>query len=190
MAGGFHVVGLEELRRNWGWCVALGVCLVILGMIALGSPWMMTLTTAVAVQLFGYLLIVGGILQAVYGMWERRWGGFFLDLIAGLLDLVVGFFIVTHPLQAEVVLTLFVAIWLILGGLFRIVVALTVPFRHRVWLGISGVITLVLGGMIFSRWPSDAPWVIGLFIGIDLLFRGWALVMLGLSVRSAVPGPA
>jgi uncharacterized membrane protein HdeD (DUF308 family) len=190
MATGFHLVGVETVRRNWGWYVLLGVCLVILGVIAIGSPLAMALTTTVAVVLFGCLLMVGGVLQAVMGVWERRWSGFFLDLLAGLLDLVVGFIIIANPGLAEVVLTLFIALWLMFGGLFRIVVAFTVPFHHRVWLGLGGVIELVLGIMILNRWPGSSFWVIGLFIGIDLIFRGWALVMLGLTARSAVPGPA
>jgi uncharacterized membrane protein HdeD (DUF308 family) len=189
MSTGFHLVGLEELRRNWGWCVLLGLCLLVLGVIAISSPWMTWLVTATVVLLFGYLLIVGGILQAVLGIWERRWGGFFLDLLAGLLDLVVGFIIVTNTGLAIDVLTLFIAFWLMIGGLFRIVVAFTVPFQHRVWLGLNGLVTLVLGVLVWRHWPADALWVIGLFVGIDLIFKGWSLLMLGFSVRSAVPRP-
>jgi uncharacterized membrane protein HdeD (DUF308 family) len=164
--------------------------MIVLGVIALGSPLVMAMTTEVAVLVFGWLLIIGGILETIMGIWERRWSGFFIDLVAGLLDLVVGFIIVTNPVVAATVLTLFIALWLILGGLFRIVVAIAVPFRHRVWLAINGLVTLVLGVMIWRHWPSDALWVIGLFIGIDLIFKGWALVMLGLAARSPLPGPA
>jgi uncharacterized membrane protein HdeD (DUF308 family) len=189
MATGYHLVGLEQMRRYWFWWVLLGVCMIVLGVVALSCPLVMELTGLVAAMLFGYLLIAGGILQVIYGIWERRWSGFFLDLLGGLLDLVVGFILVTIPEEAIKFLTLFIALWLIFDGLFRIVVALTVPFSHRVWLGLNGVITLVLGVMIWRRWPGDAPWIIGLFIGIDLIFKGWALVMLGATARSAAPGP-
>ncbi|MCU0962186.1 MAG: HdeD family acid-resistance protein [Pirellulaceae bacterium] len=192
---GLHLVGLQELRKNWGWFLALGIILVVLGMIALGASVAMTLA---GVFFFGWLLIVGGVLEAVHAFWrEKGWGGFFIDLLTGILYVVVGFLLVANPAASALALTLLIAFFLMFGGLFRIVVAVAVRFHNWVWLLLHGVVNLLLGLLIWRQWPLSGLWVIGLFIGIDLLFNGWSLVMLGLAARkipadtaAAVPQPA
>lgn len=91
---------------------------------------------------------------------------------------------VERPLEAAVALTLMLAVALIFIGAMRIVVALSSNFQHWVWLLVNGVITLVLGVIIWRGWPVSGLWVIGLFIGIDMLFYGWALLMLAIGVRN------
>ncbi len=181
MATGFAMVGVEGLRRNWGWALALGIALIVLGMIALGAAMF---TTVLSVVMFGWLLIVGGSLELVHGFVRRAWSGFFLDLLTGLLYLVVGFLFVSNPIDAAVTLTLMMALALIFVGGMRIVVALSSNFQHWVWLLLNGIISLVLGVLIWRQWPESGFWVIGLFIGIDMIFYGWALVMLAIGVRS------
>ncbi len=181
--------GLEAVRRNWGWFVALGCAEIILGMIAVGSSVAMTI---ISVIFFGWLLIVGGILSVVHSFWEKRWSGFFIDLVTGILYVVVGFMIVGNPAAVAATLTLMIALFLFMGGIFRIVAALTGHFQHAMWLLLNGVVTLVLGVMIWQQWPLSGLWVIGMFIGIDMIFYGWSSVMLGLSARSvgAASAPA
>ncbi len=181
MATGFALVGMEGLRKNWAWVLALGVALIALGVVALGAA---VLTTVASVLLFGWLLIVGGALQTAHGFWRRAWSGFFLDLLTGVLYLVVGFLFIDSPLEAAATLTLMLAAALIFVGLMRVALALSAHFQHWVWLLLNGAITLVLGVMILRGWPDTGYWVIGLFIGIDMLFYGWALVMLSLGVRN------
>ncbi len=181
MATGFATVGIEGLRRNWGWALALGIALIVLGMIALYAA---VFTTVVSVILFGWLMIVGGALQTAHGCWRRAWSGFFLDLLAGLLYLVVGFMLVSKPVEGAVALTLILAVALIFVGAMRIVVSLSSNFQHWVWLLLNGIVTLVLGLIIWQGLPDISMWVIGMFIGIDMLFYGWALVMLAIGVRN------
>ncbi len=76
-----------------------------------------------------------------------------------------------------------IAVFLIMGGTFRIVAALAVRFHHRAWVMLNGVISLLLGLLIWSQWPVSGLWVIGLFIGIDMIFYGWSLIMLGFTAR-------
>ena len=114
---GLHQVGLESLRKRWGWFLALGISLVVLGMVALGSSVFMTLATMVLV---GWLLIVGGVLEAVHACSCKGWGGFFIDLLTGILYVVVGFMIVANPGTTAVALTLLIAMFLTFGGIFRI----------------------------------------------------------------------
>ena len=176
-----HLVGLEELRKRWGWFLGLGILLVVLGMIALGSSVVMTLATMVFV---GWLMIVGGVLEAVHAFNCKGWSGFFIDLLTGILYAVVGFMIVANPGATAVALTLLISMFLIFGGIFRIVVAVAVRFHNWIWLLLHGIINLLLGIAIWQQWPLSGLWVIGLFIGIDMVFNGWSLVMLGLAAKN------
>ncbi len=183
----FHLMGAEELRRGWGWFLALGIALVLLGLIALSWSVLATIAT---VALFGWLLLVGGILSTVHAFMRRRWGGFFIELFAGILYGLVGMMMLANPLEAGLALTLLIAIFLMIGGIFRIVTALMVRFPHWMWMLLNGVISLLLGVMIWREWPVSGLWVIGLFLGIDLIFYGWSLIMLGLTVKSLPQGLA
>jgi uncharacterized membrane protein HdeD (DUF308 family) len=177
----WHSVGTDELRRNWGWFLALGILLVVLGTTALGASVAMTIAS---VMLFGWLLIVGGLVEAIHAFWrERGWGGVFINLLTGILYVVVGFMMVANPGVAAVTLTLLIALFLMFGGIFRIVVALMLRFPHWGWLALHGLINLLLGIGIWRQWPLSGLWVIGLFIGIDMVLNGWSLVMLGLAAR-------
>jgi uncharacterized membrane protein HdeD (DUF308 family) len=104
-----------------------------------------------------------------------------------MLYAVAGLIIVANPGAAAITLTLLVAMLLIVSGVFRIVVAVAVPFQNRWWLVLHGVINLILGISIWRDWPLSGLWVIGLFIGIDMVFNGWSLVMLGLAAKNMPP---
>jgi uncharacterized membrane protein HdeD (DUF308 family) len=173
-------VGLETLRRRWGWYLALGVALIALGAFAIGHSVTMT---AVAVLTFGWVLIIGGVLEAVHAFWRKGWGGFFLDLAVGILYFVVGFMIVANPAASAVALTLLVAMFLIVGGIFRGVMAVAVRYPNWIWMLLHGIVSLLLGVLIWQRWPIAGLWVIGLYIGIEMIFNGSSLVMLGLAAR-------
>src|SRR5215510_6051234 len=179
-----HVIqlpGASELRGNWGWFLILGIVLIVLGTIAIGSALVMTIAS---VFFFGWILIIGGVLEAVHAFWrEKRWGGFFLDLLTGLLYVVVGWMMVSNPGESALLLTLIIAMFLVFEGLFRIVVAITARFPHWGWVLFNGVISLLLGVMIWRQWPYSGLWVIGLFVGIEMLLNGWSLVMLSFMGR-------
>jgi uncharacterized membrane protein HdeD (DUF308 family) len=173
---------IEEVRAHRTWFLCLGVALIIIGTIAIGSAELMTM---VSVILLGWLLIFAGLFEVVHGFARRAWGGFFINLMGGLLYAVTGLLMVSHPGIAAVTLTLMIAMVLIVAGTFRIFVAFTTPIHHRGWLILNGVISLFLGFCIMSSWPVSGLWVIGLFIGIDMIFDGWTEVMLAWSSGSA-----
>jgi uncharacterized membrane protein HdeD (DUF308 family) len=126
------------------------------------------------------------VLSAAHAFWRKQWRGFFLDLVTGVLYAVAGFLMVAEPLAAAASLTLLIAMLLLIGGIFRIVVALSGHLDHWGWVLLNGVITAALGVMIWRQWPSSALWVIGMFIGIEMIFYGWSLVMLSLIAKGAV----
>jgi uncharacterized membrane protein HdeD (DUF308 family) len=175
------MVGADELQKKWGWFLALGIVLIIGGAVALGSAF---LTTVFSVVFLGWLMIAGGILQAVHAFGCKRWSGFFIDLLTGLLYVVVGFMCVANPGATAVTLTLLMAMFLIFGGIFRVVIALITRYQNWGWLLLHGAVNLLLGIFIWRQWPLSGLWVIGLFVGIDMMINGWTLVMLGLMAKN------
>ena len=95
---------------------------------------------------------------------------------------------VEHPVQAAEGLTLMLAAAFLLGGVMRVIFALIHSFAGRGWVLLNGFISVLLGISIWRQWPESSLWIIGLFIGIDLVFNGWLWVMLGLMVKAPAPG--
>jgi len=170
----------EDLREIWAFLVGMGVALMIVGIVAMGSSFIATMATVVV---FGILLLLGALFQIVTALWGRSWRGFFLHLLAGVLYLIVGVFMIDHPVEAALGLTLLVAVGLLAGGILRIVVSLIERFDGWGWMLLSGVVSAVLGIAIWRQWPLSGFWVIGLFVGIEMLSSGLSWVMLGLAVR-------
>jgi uncharacterized membrane protein HdeD (DUF308 family) len=175
---------LEAIRGNWGWLLGLGIALIVVGTLAIGAPLIASLATAVAI---GFLLLMAGIAQLVGTFWTRDWSGFFLSLLAGILYVVLGVLFLRAPGQELLALTLLLACVLMVGGLFRIIGSVMYQFPHWGWVLLSGVINLALGVLIWQEWPASALWVIGLFVGIDLMFTGWTWVMLAFAVKNLTP---
>jgi uncharacterized membrane protein HdeD (DUF308 family) len=172
---------MEFLRGKSLLAIALGGVLVLVGVLALSFPVITTVETAVV---FGVLLLIAGALQMGTAVWARGWGGLFLHVLVGLLYAFVGLVLIDRPAIASVELTLVLAVFLVAAGLFRVVAALCLRFSGWGWSLLNGVIALVLGVLIWRGWPDDGVWVIGTLVGIELLFNGWSLVMLGLAGRS------
>jgi uncharacterized membrane protein HdeD (DUF308 family) len=114
----------------------------------------------------------------------RKLSGFALHLLAAALYLLVGLFMLEDPIRAAEVLTLLLAASFLVGGVLRIVFSLAVRFPAWPWVVFNGLVDLLLGVFILNRWPDSSLWVIGLFIGVDLIFHGWSWVVLALSVRT------
>lgn len=171
---------IQEIAQHWKWFLGLGIVSIILGTFALGSSVLVTLASVV---LFGWILLLMGGIEVGHSFWQRQWGGFFLHLVNGILSIVVGFLLATNPGASAVVLTLLLAMFFMAGGLFRILTALMMRFPSWGWRLLNGVVTLVLGILIWNQWPLSGLWVIGLFVGIDLIFSGWSSVMLALVAR-------
>jgi uncharacterized membrane protein HdeD (DUF308 family) len=172
---------VQSLRRNWYWFLLLGILLIVVGMVAIAYPFVATITT---VQVLGFLMLFAGVMEIVSGIWTRRWRGFFVHLLCGLLYLFAGLVFVERPIGMGFVLTLMLAVFFFAGGIIRIVVAVAERFSGWGWTLLSGVISVVLGVMIWQDIPESTLWLIGTFVGIDLIFIGWSWVMLGLGVKS------
>lgn len=174
--------GLAEVKRNWFWYLLMGIALIVFGTVAIGRT---CLFTKVSMIFLGWLMIAAGGTQIVFTCWRGRgWAGFFFDILTGVLYAVVGFMIVANPGATAVTLTLLIAMFLMFDGLFRVIGAISVRFPHWGWTVLSGIISIALGVMIWKQWPYSGIWVIGLFVGIQMIFNGWAAVMLSLAAKN------
>lgn len=172
---------LEPLHAKWGWIVALGVVYVLAGLIALGS---VLTATVVSVFLVGIMMIVAGVAEVVGAFQIKGWGKFLLWVLLGALYIVAGFVTFQNPILAAAVLTLILGVALIVSGIMRIILAFSVQQEAPwVWVLLSGVVTLVLGGLILARWPISSLYILGLFLGVDLVIAGAGWIGLGLGLR-------
>jgi uncharacterized membrane protein HdeD (DUF308 family) len=176
------------LRNKWWLLVLGGTGFILVAMVALSQAFIDT-TTLVTVIVIGTCLLFGGGLEIGSAFSAGRWQSFLMHLLIGILYIVVGVLVLEHPVQAAAGLTLMIAASLLVGGTFRIVVALRERFAGWGWVLLSGVVSMVLGVMIWRRWPQDTLWVIGMFVGIEMLFAGWSWVMLGMFLRAAPKQP-
>lgn len=176
-----------DVQANWGWLLAFGIASLVLGTIGLGSCFALTLA---GVVLFGWLIVIAGVVGLVNVFKSAGWKGRFWQLLISLFHLAAGVIVISDPLLASGVLTLFLAFSILASGAARIVVAL----QHRgqrgwLWLLLGGVAGVLLGGMIAARWPASSFFVIGLFIAIELIANGWTMVLVALAARSAGDRP-
>lgn len=174
---------LSAFSDNWPRFLVWGVLLVILGMIAITAA---TFTTLVSIVLLGVLILVSGIVMIIdtFTFWWGKWSGFFLHVLAGILCFIVGAMLIKSPILASVPITLFLGIFYFALGIFRIMYALSLKIPKWGWSFFSGIISLLLGALIIASWPASSLYIIGLFIGIDLIFAGWAYIMLSLSGKT------
>lgn len=172
---------VKSVHDHWGWFLLWGLLLTILGVFAVGAS---TLTSFVTIFFIGATLVVAGIVDLIYAFWARHWSGFFLTLLVGILYVVTGLLCITKPLAALAALTLVIGSLFAVTGLFKILSALCVQFEGWGWILFSGLISLLLGVLVLSEWPAGSLWIIGLFVGIDLILYGWTWIVLSLGARS------
>jgi uncharacterized membrane protein HdeD (DUF308 family) len=177
----------ESLGRHWFLFLVLGLLSVIVGLLAISSKWIAGL---LSVQVFGWLLVIAGITEVIHAVMVRNLRAFALHLLAAALYLLVGVFLLEDPVRAGVVIVLLLAASFFVGGGLRIVFSLAVRFPAWPWVLLNGVVDVLLGIFILNGWPESSLWVVGLFVGIDLLFHGWSWMILALNVRAYSPAPA
>jgi len=172
------------LKKNWGWLLALGIVSILLGTVGLYMTFALTLAT---VLLFGALILAGGLLQLIQAFSCRGWKSVVGHVLIALLYIVAGILIIIDPVLASSVLTLVLAGILIAVGLIRIIMGV----EHRkaatgwYWPVLSGIVSILLGGMIVAHWPVSGLWVIGLFVAVELILNGWSYVFVALAARKA-----
>lgn len=178
----------KEIREGAAWSIALGVLLIILGLIAIAVPFFASLATGV---FFGWLLIVGGVIQAFYALRQNHPGNFFgFKLLFSILAILAGLLLIVDPLAGVASLTLIIGIYFFLDGIFRVILSFQLkPSANWGWVLFNGILMIILGILIWSQWPFSAVWVLGLLVGIGLLVSGIATVVLGAAARASLSEP-
>jgi uncharacterized membrane protein HdeD (DUF308 family) len=130
------------------------------------------------------MMIIAGVAEIVNAFQIKTWGRFLVWALLGLLYIVAGFVVFENPLFAVVLLTLLLGVALVVSGVVRIFLAFSMKRATPwIWVGLSGAITLLLGLLILARWPINSVYILGLFLGIDLIFAGAGWIGLGFGLR-------
>lgn len=175
---------LEHMSGHWCWFMLLGALLAVCGTAAIVLPPVLEYTSIIVPVVLGVLLMVGGVATIISSFWAGKWSGFLLQLLVGILYLVVGLVFTENPFETALALTLFIAIVFIIVGIFRTAAAMALQFPQWGWALLNGVVTFLAGIIIYRSLPEGAFWVIGLLIGLELIFNGWMWIMLSLELRS------
>ena len=161
----------------------LGILTVILGVLAMMAPLMAGVAVALSV---GIILIIAGVMRTIFAFKCKSWGKGILIFLLGLLTLLVGFYMVSRPGAALVTLTLFLAAYFVVDGIFEIIEAFDLkPIEGWGWMLFGGIVSILLGIMIWRQWPVSGAWAIGILFGIKMIFAGWAMTGIGMAGRSA-----
>jgi uncharacterized membrane protein HdeD (DUF308 family) len=184
MSSTAETTGLAPLRSKSGWIIALGVVYVIAGAIALGSVVFATVATVFVV---GVMMLIAGIAEVINAFQIKTWGKFFLWLLLGALYIIAGFVTFENPLLAAALLTLLLGFSLVASGIMRIGLAFSMKEEMPwIWVAVSGAITLLLGLVILAHWPVSGLYILGLFLGIDLIFAGLGWIGIGLGLKRRI----
>ncbi len=171
----------ERLHHRWGWFLTLGILLVVLGIVAL----VYTLAATIAsVLLLGWLMFFSGVVEAVHAFHARGWGGVLLHVAGGALGILIGLLVVTHPVAGALAFTLLFACFFTVIGLFRLVAAIWLRYRSWGWALFDGIVTLVLGLLLWAGMPWSGLWFLGFALGVALILRGWSSIMFSFAVRA------
>ena len=172
---------MAPLRAKSGWIVALGVVYLLAGFVALGS---VVLATVASVLIVGVMMVVAGVVEVFSAFQIKSWGKFLLWVLLGVLYIIAGFVTFQNPLLAAALLTLILGASLLASGVMRIILAFSMKQEAPwIWVLVSGVITLLLGLLILAHWPVSSLYILGLFLGIDLIMAGAGWIGLGLGLR-------
>lgn len=169
--------------RSWGWIVALGATLTLLGLVASANLF---LATMAATYVAGAMMFAAGVLQFAHGLAVRRWTWASFWLFSGLLYAATAAAILYDPLFAARLLTLFLCLTLATAGALRASIALGARGAGWNWMFASGLVSLGVATVIAIGWPANTLWLLGMVLAIDLLMQGITLMMVGLAMRLAV----
>jgi uncharacterized membrane protein HdeD (DUF308 family) len=174
-------MNVEAAHRQWGWYLALGVVMILVGIYAIYADGLATLASVVAI---GVVLLIAGVAQIISAFMARGAGHVILLLLVGFLDLIVGFALLQHPTIGALAITLLLAAIFLFGGIFRFVSALWLQVPNYGWVAASGAITFILGLLLWMQWPVSAFWFIGFAVGLNFIFSGIAWSSMALKLKA------
>lgn len=175
-----QVVG--EVRKNRGWLMFMGIVMIILGAVGLSMEISLTV---VSVLYFGFLVVFGGVVMLIDAFRAGAWRSKLWHVLIALVYIAAGGVMITNPAASAVWITLFLASFFVAVGVLRVVIGF--QSRGRVeswgWIVFAGVISMLLGLVIFAKWPVSGLWVIGMFVAIELILQGISMISIARAVR-------
>jgi uncharacterized membrane protein HdeD (DUF308 family) len=179
------------LQKRWGWMLASGLAQLIGGLAAIAVP---ALASLVAVGFFSAILLMSAAFNIIHAFKVRKWTGFALHLLGGLLYAAAGVIVLLYPLGGVATLMLILGVLFIADGAVRSMLATALrPRDGWGWFLAAGLMSIGLGVLLLTMWPAGAAWVIGTLLGINLLFSGVMTTMFALQCRrrasASIPSP-
>jgi len=172
----------RKATDNHAWRLTVGVCLMLLGVAAICLSAVIALTVEILV---GWVLLFAGIAQTIHAVGTGNWRAFLPAISYAMIYFLAGMMMLTFPIGGVLTLTLLLAAFFIVAGLFKIGLSLQLrPAPNWGWMTLSGCMAILLGALIWTQWPSTARWAIGLLVGIDMILTGWSMTMVALAARS------
>ncbi len=176
-----------ELHRSWGWVLALGIVFVLCGAACIVGANVATYAT---VLFFGWLLLISGVAALIHAFTVGNWRGAMLYVLSALLRGFTGYLMVRYPESGAVSLTLVLASFFVVGGLFRTVGAGMIQFPRWSWFAFSGLLSFALGVMLLVQLPASSVWFIGFALGVDAIVEGVSLIGLATAIHRLPGGSA
>jgi uncharacterized membrane protein HdeD (DUF308 family) len=174
--------GGRSSADNHAWRLTIGICLMLLGIAAI----CLCTVIAIAVEiLVGWVLLFAALAQTMHAIGTGNWRAFLPAILYAMVYFLAGMMMLTFPIGGVLTLTLLLAAFFIVAGLFKIGLSMQLrPARNWGWMTLSGCMAILLGVLIWAQWPSTARWAIGLLVGIDMMLTGWSMIMVALAARS------
>ena len=178
---------LDGTKKNASFVVMSGVVLVIMGTLALLSPLVAGLSITIFV---GVLLTIGGIVRCILAFDASAFGRGILTFVGGILMTIAGLYMMSQPVAGLASITVILVAYLVVAGLLEVVAAFQIrPAEGWGWELFNGIVTLLLGLMLWRQFPLSGAWAVGILFGIKMIFNGWALVFIGRMAKRAARSP-
>ena len=174
-------VSAPDVQKNWGWFMTLGVALIALGIYAVYAE--RSATTA-SIIILGVVLALAGVAEIIMAFMMRNAGHMFLMLLVGVLYAVVGVMLCQHPEAGAQTVTLLLAVLFVFDGIYRFVAALWLQFPQWGWYMVGGILSVVLGVLLWMQYPYSASWFIGFAVGVNLILAGVAWCAFAMRVKN------
>ena len=173
----------SAIRAHWGLFLFEGIMLVILGAAAIILP---AIATIAFTLIIGWLFLISGGIGLVTTFWMRHAPGFWWALLSGIVGIAAGIVLIIWPISGTLSLTLVLIAFFVVEGILTLMYA--IEHRNQLsgrwgWMLASGIVDLILAGIIFAGLPGTAIWALGLLVGINLLFGGTAMIGMALAAR-------
>jgi uncharacterized membrane protein HdeD (DUF308 family) len=174
----------ERVRQHWWFFLILGIALLVLGFLAIGASQVLT---DFLMYVIGAFLMISGFFHALQAFRGWGWRGAFLHVVAGLLEVLLGFWMLMKPEKAAEFWTIVIAAFLLAGGLARVIMGVIFRQTNWVWTVVSGMLNILVGAFVLAHWPDSGDWFIGLCIAVSIIGNGVSALMFSLALRNLPP---